>query len=232
LTVDQGDEVVARRRQRDPGVRVVPFGHVHQLAVAQPAAEGDPEIGHPAHHRPVHPRLAAYLLGVVPERGRLPAPRRAALHGARHVGRPAPVPASRTVLYESSPASPPGAAPAVSPAGLRARPVRRPVAWDRQIGPDRGGRMYDAWRAYLEVAMGLTQASRRKAEQIARDLVGRGGATASQLQNMAEELLAAGRANREALAKLVRYELERALGAVGLASADEVRALEERVRRL
>ena len=92
--------------------------------------------------------------------------------------------------------------------------------------------MYDAWRAYLEVAMGLTQASRRRAEQIARDLIGKGGATASQLQNMAEELLAAGRANREALAKLVRYELERALGAVGLASADEVRALEERVRRL
>ena len=92
--------------------------------------------------------------------------------------------------------------------------------------------MYDAWRAYLEVAMGLSQASRRKAEQIARDLIGRGGATASQLQNMAEELLAAGRANREALAKLVRYELERAVGAVGLASADEVRALEERVRQL
>ncbi|HEY8452868.1 MAG: hypothetical protein FWJ70_11480 [Micromonosporaceae bacterium] len=92
--------------------------------------------------------------------------------------------------------------------------------------------MYDAWRAYLEVAMGLTQASRRKAEQIARDLIGRGGATASQLQTMAEELLAAGRANREALAKLVRYELERALGAVGLATADEVRGLEERVHRL
>jgi polyhydroxyalkanoate synthesis regulator phasin len=92
--------------------------------------------------------------------------------------------------------------------------------------------MQDAWRAYLQLALGLSEASRKRAEQVARDLIGKGGATASQLQGMAEELVSTSRANREALATLVRYELDRALVAVGLASADEVGELTERVRRL
>lgn len=92
--------------------------------------------------------------------------------------------------------------------------------------------MRDAWRAYLELALGLTEASRKKAEQTARSLVGKGGATAAQLQTVAEDLLSAGSANRESLTRLVRVEVDRALGAVGLAKADEVAALHERVRRL
>jgi polyhydroxyalkanoate synthesis regulator phasin len=92
--------------------------------------------------------------------------------------------------------------------------------------------MQDAWRAYLELAMGLTEASRRRAEKVARDLLGKGGATAAQLQSAAEDLLSTSRANRESLAKLVRYELDRALGAVGLATSEEVVHLATRVREL
>jgi len=92
--------------------------------------------------------------------------------------------------------------------------------------------MRDAWRAYLELALGLTEASRKKAERTAKSLVGKGGATAAQLQTVAEDLLSAGTANRELLTRLVRVEVDRALGAVGLAKADEVAALHERVRRL
>lgn len=92
--------------------------------------------------------------------------------------------------------------------------------------------MQDAWRAYLELAMGLTEASRRRAEKVARDLLGKGGATAAQLQSAAEDLLSTSRANRESLAKLVRYELDRALGAVGLATSEEVADLATRVREL
>ncbi|WFE28778.1 hypothetical protein O7623_06190 [Solwaraspora sp. WMMD791] len=92
--------------------------------------------------------------------------------------------------------------------------------------------MRDAWRAYLELALGLTEASRKKAEQTARSLVGKGGATAAQLQAMAEDLFTAGTANRESLTRLVRVEVDRALDAVGLAKADEVAALRERIRRL
>jgi len=92
--------------------------------------------------------------------------------------------------------------------------------------------MQDAWRAYLELALGLTEASRRKAEQVARDLLKRTGATAGQLQSLVEELLSTSRANREELAKLVRYEVDRALGVVGLATAEEVAQLTTRIRRL
>jgi polyhydroxyalkanoate synthesis regulator phasin len=90
----------------------------------------------------------------------------------------------------------------------------------------------EAWRAYLELAYGMTEATTKKATKTVRRLVGKSGATADQLQAMAEDLLKAGSVNRDALTKLVRYELDRALGAVGLATADEVSALTTRVHEL
>jgi polyhydroxyalkanoate synthesis regulator phasin len=92
--------------------------------------------------------------------------------------------------------------------------------------------MQDAWRAYLELALGVTEASRKKAEQVARKLVGKGGATAAQVQGFAEELLATSRGNREGLARLVRYEVDRALGTVGLATREEVTDLSARLKDL
>jgi polyhydroxyalkanoate synthesis regulator phasin len=92
--------------------------------------------------------------------------------------------------------------------------------------------MQDAWRAYLDLALGLTETSRKKATKVARKLVGRGNATADQLQSMAEDLVSTSLANREALTRLIRFELERALGRVGLATAEEVTALNARVREL
>ncbi|MEV2242064.1 hypothetical protein [Micromonospora sp. NPDC049891] len=92
--------------------------------------------------------------------------------------------------------------------------------------------MQDAWRAYLELAMGLTEAPRKKAQDAVRRAMGSTGATAAQLQTLAEELRSTGAANREALTKLVRFEVERALGAVGLATAEEVAELDRRVREL
>ncbi|MET8838197.1 hypothetical protein ABZV78_30410 [Micromonospora sp. NPDC004540] len=92
--------------------------------------------------------------------------------------------------------------------------------------------MQDAWRAYLELAMGLTEAPRKKAQDAVKRVVGQGGATAAQLQSLAEELVSTGLANREALTKLVRFEVDRALGAVGLATSDEVAELTRRVHDL
>jgi polyhydroxyalkanoate synthesis regulator phasin len=92
--------------------------------------------------------------------------------------------------------------------------------------------MQDAWRAYLELALGVTEASRQRAEKVARDLLGRGEATAAQLQGAAEQLVAASRANRAGLVRLVRFEVERALNAVGLVTADEVAGLSARLRDL
>ncbi|RKN37941.1 phasin family protein [Micromonospora endolithica] len=92
--------------------------------------------------------------------------------------------------------------------------------------------MQDAWRAYLELAMGLTEAPRKKAQDAVRRVVGQGGVTAGQIQALAEELVSTGAANREALTKLVRFEVDRALAAVGLATADEVAELTRRVHEL
>lgn len=92
--------------------------------------------------------------------------------------------------------------------------------------------MQDAWRAYLELALGLTEASKKKARKAAMKLVGQSGATAAQLQGMAEELFSTGLANREALVKIIRFEVDRALGKVGLATAEEVADLNSRVSEL
>jgi polyhydroxyalkanoate synthesis regulator phasin len=92
--------------------------------------------------------------------------------------------------------------------------------------------MPDAWRTYLELAVGVTDASRKRATKAAKDLMGKTGATADQIQTFAEDLYNSSAANREAMVKLVRFELDRALGRVGLATADEVAELTNRVRQL
>ncbi len=92
--------------------------------------------------------------------------------------------------------------------------------------------MHDAWRVYLEMALGLTEIPRKKAQQAAAEIVAKGGATAAQVQGLVGDALAAGLANRDALTKIVRFEVDRALGAVGLATADEVSELTGRIRDL
>jgi polyhydroxyalkanoate synthesis regulator phasin len=90
----------------------------------------------------------------------------------------------------------------------------------------------EAWRAYLELALGVTEATTKKATKSVKRLVGKGGVSADQLSALADELVKTSTANREALTKLVRYELDRALGKVGLATAEEVADLTTRVRDL
>jgi polyhydroxyalkanoate synthesis regulator phasin len=92
--------------------------------------------------------------------------------------------------------------------------------------------MQEAWRAYLELALGVTEASKKKAQKVAQKLVGKGGTTAAQMQTLTEDLVSAGAANRQALTKLVRGEVERTLSRVGLVSSEEVAALTARVEEL
>src|SRR3569623_314486 len=92
--------------------------------------------------------------------------------------------------------------------------------------------MQDAWRAYQEMALGLAEAPRMRAQQVTGELVNRGGATAAQVQGLVEDLMSTGMANREALTNIVRFEVDRALGVVGLATAEEVADLTTRVRDL
>jgi polyhydroxyalkanoate synthesis regulator phasin len=100
------------------------------------------------------------------------------------------------------------------------------------MGRDNKRAAPEAWRTYLELAMGVTEASRKRAGKVAKDLMGRTNATAEQVQSFAEDLLSTSLANREAISKLVRFELDRALGLVGLATVEEVAELTRRVREL
>ena len=92
--------------------------------------------------------------------------------------------------------------------------------------------MQDALRTYLELAMGLTESVAEEGAEGGQGSRGQGDATADQVRAMTTELVATNAANREALAKLVRFEVDRALGVVGLATAEEVAELTTRVRDL
>ena len=52
------------------------------------------------------------------------------------------------------------------------------------------------------------------------------------MQTIAVDLVATSRSNRETLINLVRYEVDRALGRLGLATADEVAGLRTQIRSL
>lgn len=92
--------------------------------------------------------------------------------------------------------------------------------------------MRDALKSYLALAGGVTEVTRQRALDAAKALVAQGEAAAGQVTALADDLLAQTRQNREAVAALVAYEVDRTLGRVGLATADEVKALTSRVREL
>src|SRR5258706_12325632 len=92
--------------------------------------------------------------------------------------------------------------------------------------------MQDALRTYLGLAMGLTEVSRKTVRKAVKDAVGRGNATAEQVKALTGDLLAANSTNRDALVKLVKFEVDRALGVVGLATAEEGADLTARLRAL
>ena len=92
--------------------------------------------------------------------------------------------------------------------------------------------MKDALKGYLALASGLSEVTRQRAVGAAKALVAQGEATAGQVTSLADDLLVQSRSNREAVTALVKYEVDRALGRVGLASNDEVGALTARIRTL
>ncbi len=92
--------------------------------------------------------------------------------------------------------------------------------------------MRDALKSYLTLAGGVTDLTRQRAVAAARALVSQGEATAEQVTGLAEDLIAQTRQNREAVSALVGYEVERALARVGLATTDEVAALNQRIQLL
>lgn len=92
--------------------------------------------------------------------------------------------------------------------------------------------MKEAIKGYLALATGLTEVTKQRATSAAKALVAQGEATAGQVQALADDLVAQSKSNREAVVSLVRYEVDKALGRVGLVSKDEVEALQARIKSL
>lgn len=103
----------------------------------------------------------------------------------------------------------------------------------------------DALRSYLQLASGLTDVTKERAKAAAQALVsgnplesGTSAVTAlgttvtANAGALADDLVAASKANRKLLVGLIRSEIDRAVHRLGLATGDEVTALSERVARM
>ncbi|HEX5741443.1 MAG TPA: hypothetical protein VFY17_07830, partial [Pilimelia sp.] len=67
--------------------------------------------------------------------------------------------------------------------------------------------MQETWQAYVELLTGVTEATRKRAHEVASKLVESGVTTATQLQALTEDLVANSVANRAALERTVRTEI-------------------------
>jgi hypothetical protein len=103
----------------------------------------------------------------------------------------------------------------------------------------------DALRGYVQLASGLTDVTRQRAVQAARQLVDSGNSIlgtavnsagtvdfSRQVQGLAEDILATSRTNRDLMVGLVRTEVERSVHRLGLVGADELSAMARMVERL
>ena len=115
-------------------------------------------------------------------------------------------------------------------------------------GPSFGGHVVlDAVRGYLQLASGLTEVTRQRATatakslltgsptgmgQLAMDQAAKGQAAVAQIAALADEIVATSRANRELLVGLIRAEVDRAVGGLGLVTQDDFGALQRKVDRL
>jgi polyhydroxyalkanoate synthesis regulator phasin len=90
----------------------------------------------------------------------------------------------------------------------------------------------DALKGYFALAGGLTEITRQRATAAAKALVAQGEAAAGSVTALADDLMAQSKSNRDAVTALAKFEVDKALGRVGLATAEEVNELTARIRQL
>jgi polyhydroxyalkanoate synthesis regulator phasin len=88
----------------------------------------------------------------------------------------------------------------------------------------------DALKNYLALASGLTEVTKQQAKSAAKSLVKQGEASRGQVDKIASDLLRQSRNNREMIVALVRNEVEKTVGRIGIASTDEVGKLTKRLQ--
>jgi polyhydroxyalkanoate synthesis regulator phasin len=87
----------------------------------------------------------------------------------------------------------------------------------------------DMLKRYLEAGMAFTEMTRARAEGIAGELVKAGELQRDQMQSSVDELIDRSRRNTQQLISLVRQEVTGQLSLLGLATKDDLDALEKRL---
>ena len=87
------------------------------------------------------------------------------------------------------------------------------------------------WKRLLESGTQFTEMRRSQARALAADLVAQGHLARDQMAAAVEELVEQSRQRREDLRKLIQHEVQRQLGAIGLATKADLAALERRLTK-
>lgn len=96
----------------------------------------------------------------------------------------------------------------------------------------------DPLRTYFQLATGITEATLAKAKDAAKallnelDLSGIQADPRSKLNDLADDMMAQSKANRDALTAMIRTEVDKAVGRLGFVREEELAALRAHVMRL
>lgn len=92
--------------------------------------------------------------------------------------------------------------------------------------------MASAREQYLQALASLSEMTRTRAERLTKLLAKQGELQSSQVSRAAEDLMRRVAKNRETVGRLIQREVKRQIGALGIATRDEVARLQQRVRAL
>ena len=96
----------------------------------------------------------------------------------------------------------------------------------------------DAVRGYIQLASGLTEVTKQRAQQAAKALAQQTGADtlttglSTKVSDLADEIVATSKSNRQLLQAIVANEVEGAVARLGFVRSEEVAALTRRVENL
>jgi polyhydroxyalkanoate synthesis regulator phasin len=85
------------------------------------------------------------------------------------------------------------------------------------------------WKQLIEAGMQFTELRRAQARRIAQELASQGQIARDQVASTVDELIDLSRRRTEALTSIVRQEVQRQLGSLGLATKDDIERIERRV---
>jgi polyhydroxyalkanoate synthesis regulator phasin len=88
------------------------------------------------------------------------------------------------------------------------------------------------WKQLIEAGMQFTELRRSQAKKIAADLLAQGQIARDQVASTVDELVDLSRRRREEVSTIVRHELQRQLGVLGVATKDDLARLERRIAAL